>query len=252
MNSALPLWTRLPMMPTPPSIDRRLDRVGNLARWRRSRGRSSRPARAGRSRCCPPAAGPWHGAAMRSITVARSSDDDRSRPTSASAAVSRARRCVSSKSRAFCSATPIDAATVVRRCTAASSKASSRSKLSSEIDARSLPPISTGTNTARQRGSVPGVVWMPSASIAARSVTTTVGPASNAWISFRSGLYGNAGRCSRLPVLVGVQVVNEIGLLVAPADADVVAAEQLAQLVADDVDDALEVRAPPPCPAGCC
>ena len=43
-------------------------------------------------------------------------------------------------------------------------------------------------------------------------------------------------------MLVCVQVVNEVGLRVVPADADVAGVEDLAQLVADEVDDRLEVE----------
>ena len=112
MYSALPLTRRLPMMPSPPVTDGFTDRFGHFAD--RDDGAIVRRARsrAGRSRCSPRAAGPSRGAAMRSMTVDRSSDDERSRPTSRSAAVSRVRRCISSNSRAFSSATPMLAATV--------------------------------------------------------------------------------------------------------------------------------------------
>ena len=65
--------------------------------------------------------------AMRSITVGRSSVDEMSRPTSASAAVSRVRRWVSSKRRAFSSATLMLLASVCSRRTSEALNACSRS-----------------------------------------------------------------------------------------------------------------------------
>jgi hypothetical protein len=50
------------------------------------------------------------------------------------------------------------------------------------------------------------------------------------------------GRVDPLAVLVFVEKAHQPGLLVPPADADVAHAEDLAQLVADDVDDGLEVE----------
>ena len=47
---------------------------------------------------------------------------------------------------------------------------------------------------------------------------------------------------SRTPVLVLVHVMDKIGLCVVPADADVAGVEHLAQLVADQIDDGLEVE----------
>ncbi len=132
-------------------------------------------------------------AAMRSITVRRSSVDDRSRPTSESADDSRAPRCVSARRRAFSSATPIDAAIVDSRWTWASSNACSRSKLSIEIAATSRLPTITGTKTHARLGSVPGTVLMPRASIAARSPITTGRPAFSALFMGFSGSYGCTG-----------------------------------------------------------
>ena len=43
-------------------------------------------------------------------------------------------------------------------------------------------------------------------------------------------------------MLVFVEIVDRVGLRVVPADADVVGLEHLAQLVADEVDDRLEVE----------
>ena len=59
----------------------------------------------------------------------------------------------------------------------------------------------------------------------------------------RAHRIGDHGR-QRQPhaVLVLVEIVDEVGLVVVPADADLLGAEHFAQLVADEVDDGLEVE----------
>ena len=131
-NSARPLAMMLPMMPTPDWIDMSFNCAAMVP-----------SATMARKVCVPASAEPsgrkiallsasssslaWR--AMRSITVGRSSVDEMSRPTSASAALSRVRRWISSNRRAFSRATPMLAATVVSRRSSDSPKACSRSKL---------------------------------------------------------------------------------------------------------------------------
>ena len=78
-NSARAASSRLPMMPSP-TVD--LGRAGSLRDVAERDDRAVRAAvgrRAGRSRCCLPCRRSFAWRAMRSITVARSSDEDRSR-----------------------------------------------------------------------------------------------------------------------------------------------------------------------------
>src|SRR3989442_376229 len=46
------------------------------------------------------------------------------------------------------------------------------------------------------------------------------------------------------PALELVEILDELGLRIAPADTNVLGAQDLAQLIADQVDDALEVERP--------
>ncbi len=81
--------------------------------------------------------------------------------------VSFSRRCVSSKRRAFSSATPIDAATVCSRRSSDSPNAYSRSWFSriTPPSTRSLPMI--GTNAMDLAASVPGSTVPPVSALSA-------------------------------------------------------------------------------------
>src|SRR6185295_9767742 len=172
------------------------------------------------------------------MTVGRSRVDEMSRPTSASAALSRVRRWISSNSRAFSSATPMLDATVVSNRSSDSPKACSRTKFDMlrMPSTRSLPM--TGTAAIDCSGSVPGIVVVPAASISAMVFHTT----SRRVLTMVS--HAARGRRLRrefqaLPALIEVKVVDEAGLGLHPPNGDVVASEHLAHLVAHEVHDGL-------------
>ncbi len=156
--------------------------------------------------------------------------------------VSFSSRCVSSKSRAFSSATPMLEATVESRRTSASPKASSRSKLSRMMEPRKRSP---DEHRHEHRGLAP---------VGARDDLHAEG--------IRRGPVVHDDRLAleqlrmhgpiavfrkRDPLLLDAMLVriertNEAGLLLTPEDAHVPRPEYLAQLVAHQVDDRLEVQ----------
>ncbi len=89
------------------------------------------------------------------LLITASSDERRS--------VSFSRRCVSSKSRAFSSATPMLAATVDSSRTSASPKAFSRSMFSTDMNPSRRSPAKIGTATPERLMSVPSATISSSA-----------------------------------------------------------------------------------------
>ena len=61
-------------------------------------------------------------------------------------------------------------------------------------------------------------------------------------VPFLVGLDDIVGKLQPLAVLDGIQNLGRAGLVVQPGNADIVALQHVAQLVADQVDDALEVE----------
>ena len=189
MNSGRPLCSRLPMMPRPGSMTADLSSIGQSRPARRSRGRSCRRSSGRKMALFSAASSSLAWPAMRSITVARSSVDDRSRPTSDSADDSRAWRCVSSSRRAFSSATPIERGD--RSTAGALGRRRTRSRARSsrcEIAAIRRSPTITGTKTHDRLASVPGTTLTPIAPWRHGLPSTTGRPVSSAWLIVAFGL----------------------------------------------------------------
>ena len=113
--------------------------------------------------------------------------------SAARCSVSLSRRCVSSNSRAFSSATPMLAATVDSRRTSASPKASSRSWFSTMTVPRKRSPENIGTKTDDRLWSVPSKWKSPSASAVAPVRWTTTG------LALAAAACRSAGRAGRAP-----------------------------------------------------
>ena len=156
--------------------------------------------------------------------------------------VSLSRRCVSANRRAFSSATPMLAATVVSRRTSGSPKAPSRSWFSttSAPTARVLPRI--GRPMHERHWSVPCTRVNPIGSSSARVRTTST---SRPWRIRHIALPGRkrtGGGLSRTSCSYDIRHLDLVALAVPPEDGQVAHAEDRAKLVADQVDDREEVE----------
>ena len=229
------------MMPTPALDHGGLDRVGRFAE-RDDRAIVVLPrSRAERSRCCRPRSRSFAWPAIRSITVARSSVDDMSRPTSASAAAL-ARAALGL----------VEQARVLQR------DAHRRGERLQQAHFRFVERVLAlvvleldRTRRGRCRGWGPRRRTWPCRfpGRPAEDRQQLFGPIHHHGLARGQHPLSRAAGPQRMrllkqppAVLVHVQRVSHPGLRVAPANPEVVRVQHLAQLVADQVDDALEVE----------